>query len=211
MLISRKHRFIFVHVYKNAGTSITAALKPYVLPEWQWFAVRKLKKLGISPWFDPQPIAPHARASQIADHLGLEIFRKFFSFAIVRNPWDWQVSLYTFMLKDTTHPQHDFIKAMGGGNKGFETYIRWRCEHEAMFQCDFVRDSSGRQLVDFVGRFENIEADFAEICRRIGVSVALPRLNVSRSRAYQEYYTDETRELVRRTFAPDIEAFGYDF
>jgi hypothetical protein len=28
MLLSRKHRFIFIHIYKTAGSSIRAALRP---------------------------------------------------------------------------------------------------------------------------------------------------------------------------------------
>jgi hypothetical protein len=39
----------------------------------------------------------------------------------------------------------------------------------------------------------------------------LPYVNMSKEKPYQEYYTYETIELVRKIFAPDIEAFGYDF
>ncbi len=66
-------------------------------------------------------------------------------------------------------------------------------------------------LVDFVGRFENLNADFETICARIGISASLPRINVSNVKPYQPYYNEETRELVRRTFDADIALFGYEF
>ncbi len=125
----------------------------------------------------------------------------------MRNPWDWQVSLYNFALKDTNHHQHDLIQKLGS----FDEYIKWRCENEVRFQKDFIYSSEGELLVDFVGRFESIGDDFKKICSRIGISASLPKLNVSNSKAYQQFYTDETRELVRRTFDSDIVLFEYDF
>ena len=47
MLISEKYNFIFVHIYKNAGTSITHALRPFALSQWQWRARQGLEILGI--------------------------------------------------------------------------------------------------------------------------------------------------------------------
>jgi len=124
----------------------------------------------------------------------------------VRNPWDWQVSLYKYMLKTQDHFQHDLIKGMDS----FDAYIKWRCEHEVRFQRDFIFDGDDC-IVDFVGRFEDLESDFGEICKRIGIMASLPRLNVSNSKPYRQFYSDESRRLVEETFAPDIEAFGYEF
>ncbi len=207
MLISKKHNFMFIHIYKNAGTSITAALKPFALNRWEWVINRALKKLKISTRFDPQPFSDHVKASEIINAIGRESFNSFFSFAIVRNSWDWQVSLYKFMLKTTNHPQHDLVKNLGS----FDEYIRWRCENEVIFQKDFIYSNDGELLVDFVGRFENLDADFEKICSCIGISTTLPKLNVSNTKPYQQYYTDETKKLVRQTFSPDIALFGYDF
>lgn len=207
MLISKRHRFIFVHIYKNAGTSITAALKPFVLREWQWWLNRQLKKRGVPSWFDPQPLHPHASASEMIKALGRTRFDSHFSFAFVRNPWDWQVSLYKFILKDTTHHQHDLVKSFDG----FDSYLRWRCAEDVQFQKDFIYSNDGELLVDFVGRHETVETDFQTVCTRVGIVASLPKLNVSNTKPYREYYTDETRELIRRTFAADIALFDYTF
>jgi hypothetical protein len=207
MVLSRRRRFLFIHIYKNAGTSISAALLPFAAPEWQRLAGGVLKALRIPLAVGPRPFPQHSSASEIRARLGREAFDALYSFAIVRNPWDWQVSLYRYMLTEKIHHQHELAKSF----TGFDEYIRWRCREEVRFQKDFVQSAEGEMLVDFVGRFENLEADFAAICARIGVPASLPRLNVSNTTPYREFYGDETRELVRRAFAPDIELFGYDF
>lgn len=208
MLISNRHRFVFVHVYKNAGTSITAALKPFALNRWQWglHRVCSLARLPF-PYPDPQPLPTHASAAEIASALGRETFNAYFRFAFVRNPWDWQVSLYEYMLRSRTHPQHHLIRGLGS----FEAYIQWRCSHEVRCQKDFLYSRKGERLVDYVGRFESLDADFRAICARIGIRASLPRLNVSTSQHYRGYYTDDTIEQVRQAYQVDIDQFGYRF
>ena len=209
MLMSRERKFIFIHIYKNAGTSIVAALKPFVEEGClQQFANLALKKVNIpSPFFDSQPFHSHITASEMIDALGKELFDSYFSFAFVRNPWDWQVSLYKYMLKDANHFQHELVKNLGS----FEEYIHWRCENDVRYQKDYIYSNKNELLIDFVGRYENIDADFEKICTHIGISASLPKLNVSNIQPYQEFYTDKTRDLVRRIFKPDIELLDYDF
>ncbi len=208
MLLSKKHKFIFVHIYKNAGTSITEALRPFALGPWQWKAHKLIKKVGNhSPIFEPHPFHGHIKASEILDSLGEKKFKEFFSFAIVRNPWDWQVSLYKYMLKSETHHQQELIKNLGN----FEEYIKWRCENEVRYQKDFIYSKNNELLVNFVGRYESLDSDFDAICSRIGISASLPKLNVSNTKPYQSYYTEKTKELVRQAFEPDIRIFNYEF
>jgi len=210
MLMSRKYKFIFIHIYKNAGSSVTNALLPFAANKLQRMSLSVLKKLNISRAFEPEPFPAHIKASELVNAIGKEAFESFFSFAIVRNPWDWQVSLYNYALTNINHYQHDLVKGLGS----FNEYIGWRCSEEVRFQKDFIYSVDGELLVDFVGKFENINADFDTICSRIGVSASLPKLNVSNVsnvKPYQQYYNENTRELLRRTFAADILLFGYDF
>jgi len=206
MLISDRYNFIFIHIYKNAGSSITNALTPYATNNWRVNFHKIMQRAGLGS-VPPPPYPPHLHAADLINDMGREKFDRYFSFAFVRNPWDWQVSLYTYTRKTPTHWQHDFIRQMDG----FEAYIRWRCAEEVRFQKDFIYSENDELLVDYVGRYERLDDDFREICRRIGISAALPRINVSKEKPYQAYYTPETIELVRRTFAPDIDLFGYNF
>ncbi|HMW57807.1 MAG TPA: sulfotransferase, partial [Accumulibacter sp.] len=63
-------------------------------------------------------------------------------------------------------------------------------------------------------RTENLQPDFEEACRRIGIRPPpLPhkRQAKDRKKDYRSYYTDELAELVGKRFRPDIELFGYRF
>jgi hypothetical protein len=75
----------------------------------------------------------------------------------------------------------------------------------------FVTDSEGVLLVDFLARFENLERDWQEISKRIGVDAPLPRNNASRHPPYRDCYDDETRRMVSEMFREDLEFFGYQF
>ncbi len=80
-------------------------------------------------------------------------------------------------------------------------------------QVDYVTNRQGRLLVDFVGRFERLEADVAAVFAEIGLGEPeLPHKNRSKRRGhYSAFYTPETEEIVRERFNRDIEYFGYEF
>jgi hypothetical protein len=251
MVMSRRHSFLFVHIYKNAGISITTALMPYAATPAQLRVERAFGRLGLSyldprvirrtssarDWISngvnnvyerltfipdhPQPAPAHAHASEIIEKIGRDAFDSCFSFGIVRNPWDWQVSMYQFAIESVMDLPLVAVHARRLGSvrkiysrfESFDDYIRWRCTEDVHLQKDFLFSQDGEQLVDYIGHFETLDVDFRTICDRIGIPASLPKLNESSSKgaSYQDYYTPETVELVRRTFAPDIEAFGYDF
>ena len=75
-------------------------------------------------------------------------------------------------------------------------------------------------VADFVGRYETLEADFANVLARIGLTgkVELPKVNVSKRRgsegggeSYREAYGTADRELVATWYAREIAHFGYRF
>lgn len=207
MLISNHRKFIFIHVYKNAGTSIRSALWPFVLSKWEESANEVCRRIHCPILFNPKPYHSHLTASEAIVKLGQSKFDSYYSFGIVRNPWDWQVSLYRYMLKNTAHHQHEHVSSL----KDFNEYIVWRCDNEARLQKDYLYSIDGELLVDFVGKYETLDTDFDSICNRIGISASLPKLNVSNTKPYQEYYSTETRDLVNKVFEPDIKLFGYSF
>lgn len=205
MLISHRHKFIFVHIYKNAGTSISTALLPFIHTKFERFTHRQLKKIGIS--YLDQPCSTHATAAQIMSVIGEEKFKSYFSFCIVRNPWDWQVSLYQYMLKNPRHHQHELAKEF----TNFENYLEWRCTKEIAFQKDFVYSQNGELLVNFIGRFETLNKDFKAVCKHMDLPANLPKVNVSNTVPYKEFYNQTTQAMVKAAFEPDISLFNYSF
>ena len=206
MLISHSRKFIFIHVPKVAGRSITMALLPHAAGPVATWVGRAARKIGIDG-IGPRPYDDHITAMELIDRIGRARFDDYLSFAVVRNPWDWQSSLYNYALKHPGHYQHEMTKGFGS----FANYLEWRCDGHYILQSDYVCDAEGRVLVDLVGRMENLEQDFRGFCSRLGLDVELPRLNVFKQKDYHEDYDDRLRDMVARTFARDIEMFGYEF
>ena len=202
MLISYSHRFIFIHVYKVAGVSIRDALRTYTTQR-PWYQPL-MKKIGRP---SPDNFLAHATANEIKHRLPKHIYNNFFKFAFVRNPWDWQVSLFVYMLEKKDHFQHDLIKSM----LSFDEYIEWRISKDKHLQKDFVTDTDGSLIVDFIGKYETLDNDFVRVCNEIGIKANLPHLNKSSRVHYKEYYNEKTINLVYEAFKEDIEFFNYSF
>lgn len=210
MLISYSHQFIFVHVYKVAGTSVRHSLSPYARDPERYLPSRLFKRLSghrVLPQRGLVALTTHSSARKIKQALPLDVFEQFYKFAFVRNPWDWQVSLYHFMLKERSHHQHDLMKLQ----QSFDQYIEWRVNEDRRLQKDFVVNENGELIVDFIGRYETLEQDFAAVCDQVGLKYHLPHLNTSSHRDYKALYTPKTSALVAEAFREDIEFFGYTF
>jgi len=218
MLISYSKRFIFFHVAKVAGLSIRHALQDYCEEPAQFKIARPrpVREDG-----SPNPLYQawsstllHARARDAREHLPAEVFGGFYKFAFVRNPWDWQVSMYHFILKRADHIHHARVKQMAD----FEEYLEWVIATRnpftrgaTKFQHEMVTDQDGHLLVDFVGRFESLQEDFHKVCQTIGIAAELPELNRTEHQDYTRYYNERSRARVAEYFAKDIELFGYRF
>ena len=211
MLLSYSHRFLFIHVPKTGGSSISRALAECVhRPEDHWVN-RTLGRVGIHVnLYGPERVRRyrfHSTARVLRRHLSEETFESSFKFAFVRNPWDRMVSSYHFVAGCATHHRHRQV-ARG---MNFKDYLRYEVARGKMSQAAMLTDRSGRLLVDFVGRFERLAEDFHRVCQHLGLPCQLGHHNRSRHRDYREYYDRESIELVRRHFGDEIDLFGYDF
>lgn len=217
MLISPARRFLFIHVGKSGGTSVRQALLPFS-EEPERFRMRRPPRMNGGK---PNPLYTvwetlllHPKARDVRQEMTPEVFDRLYRFAFVRNPWDWHVSMYHFILREPAMPQHPVVKALGS----FPAYLEWAIATPepyprgiTKFQRDMLTDLDGTLLVNFVGRFETLNRDFAEAARVIGVAATLPHANRSEHRDYRSYYDAHTRKLVADHFAPDVETFGYVF
>jgi len=180
--------YFFVHINKTGGSSIEAALGIHL---------------------------QHVTAQQIVDAVGLPRWQRAFTFGFVRNPWDKVVSHYAYRVQTNQTglgskavPFHTWVReAYGRRNPIFH-------DKPLMFmpQSRWLCDGAGNVLVNFVGRFENLQADFDTVCSRLGrPPKPLPHVKASTRAAYRQYYDDEARQVVADWFAEDIARFGYMF
>lgn len=210
MLISHSKKFIFIHIYKVAGTSIGSALARYC--DFSAKYKNPLKRISVAIGkrhaIYSKSYKAHISAQELKETIPEFIFNNYFKFAFVRNPFDWQVSLYEYARQNIMHPQHDLTL----GFKSFDAYIEWRVDGNYQCQKDFVFSHSGKLLVDFIGKLENLEDDMNKIYNAIGIKkICLPHKNASKRADYRSYYSSYSKELVEKTFADDINLFGYSF
>ena len=211
MLISDEHRFIFVHVPKCAGRSIRAALQPHSRHAREFWLNRVVARFGgrsnvIAP-ANHRWLRQHTTFRRAQHYLPQPMLESYFKFSFVRNPWDWLVSYYHFVASKPDHRRYRQFMSYGS----FDNYVRAECARPTFLQKDFLTDKHGSVAVDFVGRFESLEEDFAHVCRRVGVSAALGQRNRSVHRDYREYYDRDLKVVVADGFREDIELFGYTF
>lgn len=175
-MISLSHNFIFVHVPRTGGTAIETALQPYAEPVLT----------GVKEFCGPRrAFHKHATATMIRDGIGEVAFARAFKFTFVRDEKDWLTSNYRagrgvhfpYITPDLVADQATFDSVKHAAS--FDEWLpRWLALCRPSQRAIFCED--GRPLVDFIGRFERLDEDFAEACHLIGLPpLALSRVNVS--------------------------------
>lgn len=212
MLISHRHNFAFIHVPKTAGSSVAFSLwrlRDQVDHYWanRWLARAGIHFNHLAPW--PQKkFRTHTSADVLRRQLPADVFAGLFKFAFVRNPWDLMVSYWHYLRRPSRRHHR---RRLADRLPSFEAYVRYEIRRAKISQSRMLTDQRGRLLVDFVGRFETLEADFSRICRVIGVEVELMKANRGEPHDYRDHYTDHLAGLVAEHFAADIDRFGYAF
>ncbi len=223
MLISHKKRFIFIHIYKTAGTSVMDEFLPYsrLIDRMAYdykFSRKILGGIGcLMGWHDDgmkqfTGFHKHAKAYEIKEKLGSEIFDSYYKFVFVRNPFDFIVSLYFYIKQSKNHRDHGVVDRMS-----FKEFLRWDISNNPPRQLDFVTDPhNNKRLVEYIGRFETLEKDIAAIQKRLHLRIGrkIKRKNPSvqrHSKDHKEYYDEDSRKLLEDYFQTDLDMFGYDF
>lgn len=211
MLLSLDKDFIFIHVPKTAGSSVTRLLQPWcVEPERSQFR-RLLSHLPVRE--DPARayLRQHDKAEWARRKLKGDFYDRAFKFATVRNPYDFAVSYFHYVKKSRSKRRH--AEAQGWDFAAFLAYLDRKRRFGGVDQMSWIADGSGTLIVDKVMRFETLDRDFAEVLETIGLppDLALPRINRTVRSDYRGYYDEASMALVRRLFGRDIEQFGYTF
>jgi hypothetical protein len=206
MIVSTAHKFIFVAIPKTGTHSVRRALRQHMGPndieqvrlfERKTFPVPELARLGHG----------HISLAQVRPFMTPADFEGFFKFAFVRNPFDRYVSYCSFI----TRAQGQFEKNPPAVMRHYLAnpplrHILFRPQHE------FVTDEKGDLLSDHIGRVEQMQQSYDEICARIGIPTsALEKVNSSRRRDFRDYYDQELIDGVAKLYARDLELFGYEF
>ncbi len=207
-VISHRHRCIFVHIPRTGGTTIEDLVWPgprssrTTADLWMGFVDdhhNKYQTGGLQ----------HLSAVHIRSEVGAAVFSRYYKFTLVRNPWDKAVSQFAYM--DAREDLRRFLgMKKGDGFKSYLALISKKKHVQWEPQVEFVRDSDGAVLVDYIGRYEAFSESVSRTLNAIGLRAdRIPHANRTDRAAYQTYYDDESREMIAALYADDIEAFGY--
>jgi hypothetical protein len=236
MIISHKHRFIYIKPTKVAGTSVEVALSGICGDDDVVTPQRKFSRVLDADEYSHRArnyegFAEHMLPKDIKAKVGDEIWDSYRKIAVVRNPWDYVVSRflweYTKMYRANRYrtvylrSKHVFLRLWFRFVKrkyiysifSFESFTR--SIPEGFVNHSYYFDEDGKPYCDAFLRYETLQEDFDTLCKTLGVPTrTLPRINAKhkkKRRPYRSYYDNVTRRYVADRFAREIEFFGYEF
>ncbi len=193
------YSYHFVHIPKNGGTSVRAALSR-----------RGDVSLG-------EPF--HSRYLDVVGELGLHLRY----FCVVRNPWSRTASRYVFSKQTARGWASDDPRKRYIEQASFEDFVReqrifeipehpgkpWMGPMNSWFnQLDWITDEHQNVRCDCL-RMERLEMDMETY---FGEPLIVVRENTTRDRYnYRDMYTTQLIEIVGETFQRDIDYFGFTF
>lgn len=214
MIVSPSRRFVFVHIPKTGGTSLSLALEgrarrdDILIGDTPKARRRKgrLASLGARG-----RLWKHARLADLDGYLDPEDLRSYFVFTIVRNPWDRMVSYHHWLkAQDFAHPAVSLARRTTLEEFLLDGDTQTALRNDAARR--YVTDASGVERCDLFLRFEALDDGAVEVARRIGCRLDLPHANRSgRDADYRRAYGPASAERVAQIFAEDIARFGYRF
>lgn len=180
MIVSHRHRFIFLKTSKTASTSVEIALSKYCGEEDVITPIspkdeRKRRALGypgprnytLPEPMDPEakPRAPrryrrHMRAVRVRKVLSPEVWESYYKFCVVRNPLDRLVSMYFWRTHSTDAGSIGSFLV-----DGLPRALR-------RFGID-IYTIDGEVVVDRLCRFDHLEQDLEEVRKTIGLPAPL--------------------------------------
>jgi hypothetical protein len=223
MIISHKHKFIFIHPNRCGGTSIAEALIPRLGSEDEVFGYtkefeilsEKNRKLNIksSSSEHGKNIWKHSDCKCVKNYVGKDIWSKYFVFTTVRNPIDLYYSEYKWY-KSNNHldplPFDHKEKKEKVNNMTFsdfvlsdlsfgKTLVEFCTETPAEnINGDPFRSGEYSSLnfeIDFIIKSEKSKIDFAYACGILNLpNIKLERRNTSRPLENRSLPTDELNE-----------------
>jgi len=212
-MVSKSHKYVYVSGGRNATGSIRAAL--LTIPDMTHFEPAKLNK-GDWRLYDK-----HMPARHIKRVIGSDLWNKCFKFTFVRNPFSWVVSSFFFWVKvKRSQMPANGIMTMDNFEEVvsyYRTDVGRRYDECSPIrsQHSFICNAKGKVMVDFVGRFENLQSDFDTVCECIGVKpITLLKQNTSQASRgvdWREHYRQNpgAKRLVETHWGRDLKAFNY--
>lgn len=227
MIISHKHKFIFIKTSKTAGTSIEIALSSICGPEDIITPItasdeKVRKKLGyrgpqntlvpfskysLDDWFyliykfRRVRYFNHVRGVKVKQWIGKEIWDSYYKFCFERNPYDKVVSHYFWR----------------GGERKFGSIRKYlKSSKLNLIKAKRQYRINGEVAVDKIYKFEELKQSMEEIAQvlNLGKPLELPSKKTKSSsrkdkRHWSEILSNEEKKSVNRIFEHEFALMNY--
>lgn len=217
MLLSHKHKFIYIKSIKTAGTSTEIFLEPYCISNIQETHGRLMTYTdeGIIGSRMMQKIAErsqfynHMNPVEIKNIIGEDTFNSYKKIINVRNPFDMIVSHYYFkptfeLYSNTDLSFEDYLTKTGVVEDLSKKY--WNLLHV-----------DNKFIIDEVVRFENLNQDLDNLLIRLNLPNPTRKLSKYKKNEkrpdsnWKKLYSDLTKDLVETHFKFYMDMFDYKF
>lgn len=212
-MICHKHKCIFIHIAKCAGTSVENAFGFYINTPGALEA-----HLG---WDEKHKLyRQHATPQQLID-LGIlnrQHWDSYYKFIIYRNSWSKLISDF-FWISQTHKIQDSFENFLLKRGKFFKilnnTSQSDYCGDHLYLQKDYFFLDGDQIKYDTVIDFNNISEGFYKVIKDLNLNSDFfaEKRNAARQQKkhYSHYYTLKTKRLVQKLYLKDINYFNFKF
>jgi hypothetical protein len=218
--VSVENSFVFIHVPKCGGTSISRAI----------FGERGI----FDQKFHEAEHLNYSFYSNFLEQIGLSI-SSFFVFSFVRSPYSRIYSHWNFLRscyrKRHSHhflkifDNHNLLYFLDDPNKFVDCVFMHRIEYSLGCRSkahEYLANVFVPQVfwfdydiskLNFLGKFENIENDFQQISERISCNSTLPHVNKTsfKEDEYLDFLNASSIEKINKMFYIDFKLLGYSF
>ncbi len=227
MIISHKHKFIYIKLRKTAGTSIEMMLSKIcgendvITPLGKEDLIRSKEKSGEARNYHfplkkywkreiaqfllgqgPACFLEHFTAQEILNRVDEEVWNDYYKFTFDRNPFDKAVSYYFW----------------DGGDKKYGNIKDWINNGGLYSMSSYNLYSIGnRVVVDKVYKYEDMEKGLAHLTKRLNLDtpLQLPEYRAKgtyrKVKDYREVIDPESRALLEVMYARELALLNYQF
>ena len=208
-------KVLHIHTPKCAGSST-----------WTAFPSRRWKR---SKTVRHPKLRGHLTYIEYRDRLAEigESIKDYLSFSLVRNPWAWRVSWFTYIQKENPRRsghaiEHELFKKMS-----FQNYLEWLYDPDAAYTKpknegrniirqelpDWFTDEKNEIACDAVLTAENIAEDMLKFSSKHALLTKRIFMHKNRSNTedYRQFYKSADIEFVATKNAKLLSKFPYDF
>lgn len=213
-MISLNEKFLFIHIPKTGGNSIQNILFQYSEDSRSISSEKRqdgVSRYGLKSSIHAE-LAKHSSLNDYKEKLESKTYQSLFKFTVIRNPWDRLISYYFSPHRGQQYWNRElfqkFIRTVKPLTYYISTYSDNNLSNKSIYS---VKDKSYGDI-HYVMRYEKLSNDFYDVMRLLKLEPkCLPHVNKSNRKNYKEYYDKQLINLVKDTFAEEIEIFQYEF